>query len=105
MLKTAEPTIVPIPTSLKAIKTPIIEVNNSGADPPKIQKIFNMLEKLISVQSTKDFEEWGGAAKCPQSEPSLKRLKSSPTWRFAPFLFPIKCRVEHIERALLNFAT
>ena len=34
MLNTADPTMVPIPTSLKAMNTPMIEVNSSGADPP-----------------------------------------------------------------------
>lgn len=31
-LNTAEPTIVPTPMSLSETKTPMIEVNNSGAD-------------------------------------------------------------------------
>ena len=35
-------------------------------------------KNLIGVQSTKDFGEWGGAAKCPRSEPFSKRNKSSP---------------------------
>ena len=39
MLKTAEPTIVPIPTSLTAMKTPMMDVNNSGADPPAAMKV------------------------------------------------------------------
>lgn len=39
MLKTADPTIVPMPTSEKATKTPITEVNSSGADPPAAMKV------------------------------------------------------------------
>ena len=39
MLKTAEPTIVPIPTSLLATKTPMILVKSSGADPPAAMKV------------------------------------------------------------------
>ena len=39
MLKTADPTIVPIPTSFLAKKMPIIEVNSSGADPPAAIKV------------------------------------------------------------------
>ena len=35
-------------------------------------------KNLVGVQSTKDFGEWSGAAKCPQSEPFPKRNKSSP---------------------------
>lgn len=37
-LNTAEPTIVPIPIS-EPTKTPIIEVNNSGADVPIAKKV------------------------------------------------------------------
>ena len=39
ILNTADPTIVPIPTSLNAMKTPIMDVNNSGADPPAAMKV------------------------------------------------------------------
>ena len=39
MLNTAEPTMVPIPTSLLAINTPMTEVNNSGAEPPAAIKV------------------------------------------------------------------
>lgn len=39
MLKTADPTIVPIPTSPCAIKTPIMDINNSGAELPAAMKV------------------------------------------------------------------
>ena len=39
MLKTAEPTMVPIPTSDLAIKTPMMEVKSSGAEPPAAMKV------------------------------------------------------------------
>ncbi len=39
MLKTAEPTMVPIPTSLLAMKTPMIDVKSSGAEPPAAMKV------------------------------------------------------------------
>ena len=39
MLKTADPTMVPIPTELLAMKTPKREVNNSGAEPPAAMNV------------------------------------------------------------------
>ena len=39
MLKTAEPTIVPVPTSPFAINTPNIAVNNSGALEPAAMNV------------------------------------------------------------------
>ena len=39
ILNTADPTMVPIPTELLAMKTPKSEVNNSGADPPAAMKV------------------------------------------------------------------
>ena len=59
--------------------------------------ISNIAQKL-GVQSTKDFGEWDGAAKCLQSEPFPKHNKSSPIWRLASHLFPIKCSVTHRMR-------
>ena len=38
-LKTAEPTMVPMPTSFCAMKTPRIEVESSGAEPPAAMKV------------------------------------------------------------------
>ena len=34
-LKTAEPTIVPMPTSLLVTNTPMMEMKSSGAEPPR----------------------------------------------------------------------
>lgn len=48
MLKTAEPTMVPIPTSFWAMKTPMTEVNNSGADPPAAMKVAPATSGVIS---------------------------------------------------------
>ena len=39
MLKTAEPTMVPMPTSEKEMKTPMTEVKSSGAEPPAAMKV------------------------------------------------------------------
>ena len=39
MLKTADPTMVPMPTSFLAKKIPIIEVKSSGADPPAAMNV------------------------------------------------------------------
>ena len=39
MLKTADPTMVPMPTSFLAKKMPIIEVKSSGADPPAAMNV------------------------------------------------------------------
>ena len=39
ILKTAEPTMVPIPTSFLAMKTPMTEVKSSGAEPPAAIKV------------------------------------------------------------------
>ena len=39
MLKTADPTMVPMPTSLLAMKTPKREVKSSGADPPAAMNV------------------------------------------------------------------
>ena len=57
MLKTADPTIVPIPMSDLATKTPIIEVNNSGAEEPAAIKVapatsserFNFYSKVFKL--------------------------------------------------------
>jgi len=47
ILKTAEPTIVPIPTSLWAINTPIMLVKSSGADPPAAINVAPATSGLI----------------------------------------------------------
>ena len=47
MLKTADPTIVPMPTSLFAMNTPIILVKSSGADPPAAMKVAPATSGLI----------------------------------------------------------
>ena len=47
MLKTAEPTIVPIPTSLWAINTPIMLVKSSGAEPPAAINVAPATSGLI----------------------------------------------------------
>ena len=39
ILNTADPTIVPVPTSPLAMKTPRIAVNNSGAELPAAMKV------------------------------------------------------------------
>ena len=39
MLKTADPTMVPIPTSEKEMNTPMTDVKSSGADPPAAMKV------------------------------------------------------------------
>ena len=39
MLKTAEPTMVPMPTSENEMKTPMTEVNSSGAEPPAAMNV------------------------------------------------------------------
>ena len=51
MLNTADPTIVPMPTSLNAIKTPIMEVNNSGAEPPAAIKVAPATSSDIPIFS------------------------------------------------------
>ena len=47
MLNTADPTIVPIPTSFLAMKTPMMEVKSSGADPPAAMKVAPATSGLI----------------------------------------------------------
>lgn len=50
-LKIAEPTIVPVPISESAIRTPIMEVNNSGAEVPAFLvrvNHFNSFDRLNS---------------------------------------------------------
>ena len=54
MLKTAEPTIVPIPTSLWAMNTPIILVKSSGADPPAAINVAPATSGLIPSYETND---------------------------------------------------
>ena len=54
MLNTADPTIVPIPTSLNAIKTPIIDVNNSGAEPPAAMNVAPATSSEIPNDVNKD---------------------------------------------------
>lgn len=39
ILKTAEPTMVPMPTLLCEMKTPMMEVKSSGAEPPAAMKV------------------------------------------------------------------
>ena len=46
-LKTALPTMVPIPTSETAMKTPMTEVKSSGADPPAAMKVAPATSSLI----------------------------------------------------------
>ena len=53
ILKTAEPTMVPIPTSLLEMNTPMIEVNNSGADPPAAINVAPATSGLIPSWVTK----------------------------------------------------
>ena len=52
MLNTADPTMVPIPTSLKAMNTPMIEVNSSGADPPAAINVAPKRTKYYDYCST-----------------------------------------------------
>ena len=53
MLKTAEPTIVPIPTSLWAINTPIMLVKSSGAEPPAAINVAPATSGLIPSYNLK----------------------------------------------------
>jgi len=48
MLKTAEPTIVPIPTSSNDTNTPMTDVKSSGADPPAAMKVAPATSSAIS---------------------------------------------------------
>ena len=56
MLNTADPTIVPIPTSLNAIKTPIIDVNNSGAEPPAAMNVAPATSSEIPIDVNKEMQ-------------------------------------------------
>ena len=56
MLNTADPTIVPIPTSLNAIKTPIIDVNNSGAEPPAAMNVAPATSSEIPIDVNKEIQ-------------------------------------------------
>ncbi|TRY67508.1 hypothetical protein TCAL_16956 [Tigriopus californicus] len=47
ILNTADPTMVPIPTSLLAMNTPMMEVKSSGADPPAAMKVAPATSGLI----------------------------------------------------------
>ena len=47
ILNTADPTIVPRPMSLFVIKTPITEVNNSGAELPAAMKVAPATSECI----------------------------------------------------------
>ena len=47
ILNTADPTMVPIPTSENAMNTPITEVKSSGADPPAAMKVAPATSSLI----------------------------------------------------------
>ena len=47
-LKTALPTMVPIPTSETAMKTPMTEVNSSGAEPPAAMKVAPATSSLMA---------------------------------------------------------
>ena len=47
MLKTADPTMVPMPTSLLAINTPMMLVKSSGADPPAAINVAPATSGLI----------------------------------------------------------
>ena len=60
-LKTAEPTMVPMPTSLTAMNTPMMEVNSSGAEPPaaiNVAPATSGLEK--DVQALKGLKQSKG---------------------------------------------
>ena len=48
ILKTAEPTMVPIPTSSNDTNTPIIDVKSSGAEPPAAMKVAPATSSAIS---------------------------------------------------------
>merc|ERR1719193_2466721 len=61
MLKTADPTMVPMPTSLLAMKTPKREVKSSGADPPAAMNVApatssdsDSFSAIISSEGTKN---------------------------------------------------
>ena len=56
ILNTADPTIVPIPTSLNAIKTPIIDVNNSGAEPPAAMNVAPATSSEIPIDVNKEMQ-------------------------------------------------
>ena len=53
ILKTAEPTMVPIPTSFLAMKTPMTEVKSSGAEPPAAIKVAPATSGLTPSWNTK----------------------------------------------------
>ena len=55
-MNTADPTIVPIPTSLNAIKTPIIDVNNSGAEPPAAMNVAPATSSEIPIDVNKEIQ-------------------------------------------------
>ena len=57
-LNTADPTMVPVPISLSEMNTPIIEVNNSGAEVPMAINVAPAISDGIS-RAVKKKWEWG----------------------------------------------
>ncbi len=59
MLNTADPTMVPMPTSFFAKKMPMIEVNSSGAEPPAAMNVAPATSGVMPSWMEKEKREKG----------------------------------------------
>lgn len=99
MLKTAEPTMVPMPTSSYEMNTPMMLVNSSGADPPAAMKVAPATSSempAFSVMTSKD-----GTKNSSQTMARATNMYTSPrTWKStAPC-----CLCSRVNRSSGNWA-